>query len=386
MAWISFWADVASEMVYPVIPLFVVGALKAPGWALGGMEGLANVLLNFVRGWSGRWSDRIGKRLPFVRTGYGLTAISKPLMALAYAWPVASTARIADRFGKGLRNTARDALLADATEGADAGRAFGFHRTMDAAGAVFGSLCGFLLLTYLPGKYRLIFAITAVPGLVAVWLTFLLKEAHPRALAEEAAKRNGDPAPQPEVHVSIPAMSSRFKRVLAVSLLFGLANSSDMFLLLRARDLGFSDGMVVLAYALFNLVYSVSAYPLGKWSDKIGRKSILAIGWTVYAVTYFAFANTPAWGVWPLLALYGLYNGACDGTSKAWVRDASDPENRGSAMGYYAMGTGFAGLAASVGAGILWDKVGHAAPFWVGGSLAALALIALPFAKTGSAS
>ncbi|MBS1721484.1 MAG: MFS transporter [Armatimonadetes bacterium] len=365
MAWISFWADVASEMVYPIIPLFLVGALKAPASVLGLTEGIANVMLNFVRGWSGKLSDKLGRRLPFVQAGYGLTAISKPITALAAGWPLVSLARVSDRFGKGLRNTARDALLADAVEHADAGRAFGYHRAMDAAGAVLGSLCGVALLYFLPGQYRLIFAVTAVPGIVAVWLTFFLKESRkPRTATEQQS------------FVSAP-LNQKFKRVLFVSLLFGLANSSDTFLLLRARDLGMPDNLVVLSYTLFNVVYCTCAYPLGNWSDRVGRKTIVGIGWVVYALTYFAFAFTPAWGVWPLMALYGLYNGACDGTTKAWVRDASDESNRGTAMGAYAMGTGFAGLVASVTAGILWDRVDHKSPFLVGGAMALLALVGL---------
>ena len=375
MAWVSFWADVASEMVYPVIPLFIVGTLKAPAMVLGAQEGIAGILLNLVRGWSGELSDRLGKRVPFVQAGYALTCFSKPVTALAATWPMASAARLADRFGKGLRNTSRDALLADAIDKKDAGRAFGYHRAMDAAGAVVGSMIGFGLLTAFPERYRLIFAITAIPGFIAVGLTFLLKESrppNPEPVTKSETKAKGPPVP----------LSPMFKKVLTVSLIFGLANSSDTFLLLRARELGLSDAMVVLAYALFNLVYSTSAYPLGNWSDKVGRRNILFIGWAVYAATYFGFAWTRAWGIWPLMALYGLYNGACDGTSKAWVKDVSHVENRGRAMGVYAMGTGFAGLAASLGAGLLWDKVDHQSPFLVGGCLAVLALAGLALTPT----
>lgn len=375
MAWVSFWADVASEMVYPVIPLFLVGALKAPAAVLGATEGLAGILLNFVRGWSGKWSDRTGKRVVFVRTGYGLTCLSKPALALAFVWPVAMLARLADRFGKGLRTASRDALLADAITAEDAGRAFGYHRAMDAAGAVVGSLCGVVLLTLMPGNYRLIFAVTLVPGLVAMWLTFLLKdhEPSPPSTPSTLSTPSTPSTPRP--------LSPRFKRVLGVSLLFGLANSSDTFLLLRAKELGLSDALVVLAYALFNVVYSTSAYPLGRWSDSAGRRKVLGTGWAVYALTYLGFAFTPLWGVWPLMGLYGLYNGACDGVSKAWVRDASDKENRGTAMGVYGMATGFAGLAASLGAGLLWDKVDHRSPFLLGAALAVAALVGLALVR-----
>lgn len=393
MAWVSFWADVASEMVYPVIPLFLVGALKAPATALGATEGLAGILLNLVRGWSGRLSDKLGKRVPFVQAGYGLTCLSKPITALAVGWPMVSAARLADRFGKGLRNTARDALLADAIDKKDAGRAFGYHRAMDAAGAVVGSLIGFGLLMMFPERYRLIFAVTAIPGFIAVWLTCLLKESKPVPDSDGNQQSLVDnPSASPEAIAEnsdkpkSPPLSPFFKRVLLVSLLFGLANSSDTFLILRAKELGLSDAMVVLSYALFNLVYSTSAYPLGNWSDKIGRKKILAIGWSVYALTYFGFAWTTAVGVWPLMALYGIYNGACDGTSKAWVKDASQAENRGTAMGVYAMGTGFAGLISSLCAGLLWDHVDHSSPFIMGGSLAVVALVGLAFTKGEGAS
>ncbi|MBS1715956.1 MAG: MFS transporter [Armatimonadetes bacterium] len=370
MAWVSFWADVASEMVYPVIPLYVTGPLKAPAAVLAGMEGAANIVLNFVKGWSGHLSDKLGTRVPFVRIGYAMTAVSKPLTALAFSWPLVALLRIVDRFGKGVRYSPRDALLADAVEPGIAGRAFGFHRAMDAAGAVVGSLTGCVLLWMLPGQYRLVFLGTLLPGIVAVWLTFQLRDKHPAARPEE---------PETPVVASAvrPQLSPKFYRVLAVSIVFGLANSADMFLLLRAKDLGLSDSLVVLSYVVFNAVYSVSAFPLGHLSDKVGRKTVLAIGWAVYALTYFGFAATPLAGVWPLMALYGIYNGACDGVSRAWVKDASEPENRGTAMGVYAMANGFAVLAGSLVAGVTWDRVDHRAPFWIGGSLATLALIGL---------
>jgi len=243
---------------------------------------------------------------------------------------------------------------------------------MDAAGAVVGSLIGCFVLWRLPGQYRLVFLVTLVPGLVALWLTYRLKEAvrTPGPTAEA-------PAPAAEAAESKPRLSTKFYRVLAVSIVFGLANSADMFLLLRAKDLGLNDSLVVLSYVVFNAIYSVSAFPLGHLSDKVGRKTVLAIGWAVYALTYFGFAATPLAGVWPLMALYGIYNGACDGVSRAWVKDASEPENRGTAMGVYAMANGFAVLAGSLVAGVTWDRIDHRAPFWIGGSLATLALVGL---------
>lgn len=368
MAWVSFWADVASEMVYPVLPLFLVGTLKAPASILGLIEGFSGVLLNLVRGWSGAWSDRTGLRVPFVRTGYGLTCLSKPLLALAMTWPFVATLRLMDRFGKGLRNTSRDALLADSVDASLAGRAFGFHRAMDAAGALVGSLLGFMLLVGFPSQYRLIFGITAIPALVAFCLTFLLRESG----QAKKSQRNIATHAQP--------LSPSFYRILTVSSVFALANSSDTFILLRAKDAGLSEPMVVLAYALFNLVYSVSSYPFGRLSDRFPRVRIVATGWIVYALVYVGLASAGAGAVWPLMALYGLYNGATDGTSKAWVRDFSEASNRGTAMGLYAMVTGTASFVGSVAAGLLWDLVGHAAPFWLGAGLALLAVALLPLA------
>ena len=366
--WISFWADVASEMAYPVIPLFVVGALNAPATTLGLIEGMALALISVMRAISGWHSDATGKRMPYVRAGYALSAVAKPLMALAFSWPGVLASRLIDRFGKGLRTTARDALIADSAEPGQEGRAFGFHRAMDSAGAVVGSLCGFLLLTLLPGQYRLIFLITAVPGAVAVLIAYLLHE--PRRHTPTKTLKRGSLTPQ-------------FWLATAILGVFALANSSDTFILLRARDSGLSAPQVALVYALFNVTYSAFSYSLGSLSDRIGKTPLLVSGWLLYALVYFLMARAGAAWFWLLLPMYGLYMAATDGVSKALVGIISPPDSRGSAMGVFYFISGALALVSSLLAGWLWDSVDHAAPFYVGSGLAVLAalLAAVAFPK-----
>lgn len=361
LSWISFLTDVASEMVYPVLPLFLVGALQAPAKMLGLIEGAALALVNVMRWWSGRRSDALGRRTPFIRAGYGLAAVSKPMIGLATGWPLVLAARLLDRFGKGLRTTARDAMIADATTPEERGRAFGLHRAMDSAGAVLGSLCGFLLIVALPDQLRTVFLVAAVPGLAAVWLTFRLREL-PHGEGPKPAAMRG-PLP------------TRFKWAVAVMVVFALADSSDTFVLLRAQDLGLPVGHVVLAYALFNAIYSALSYPLGSLSDRLGPIRLLVAGWLVYAIVYTGFG----WGVspWVLLPVYGLYMAATDGVGKALLSKLAPKEAKGTALGVAGMASGFGALVASVSAGALWDAGLKPHAFYLGAGLAALAAICL---------
>jgi MFS family permease len=361
--WVSFFTDIASEMIYPVIPLFLVGTLKAPAAALGLIEGLAQALINVMRAVSGWHSDRIGKRTPYVRLGYGISAMSRPLLALAGTWPLVLVARLMDRFGKGVRTTARDALIADASPVGGMGRAFGYHRAMDSAGAVVGSGIGWLMLLVLPGQYRLMFLLTVVPAFVAVWITFKLRETGPTIDRNEYGTR-------PNPWAGVKTLGSRFWMATFIMSLFALANSSDAFLLLRANDMLASAPLTALAYVTYNASYATLSYPFGTLSDRIGKLPLLLAGWTVYAIVYFGFAQGIPWSTWLLMPLYGLYMAMTDGVSKALVADLSPPRFRGTAMGVFYFSTGTAALVASVVAGELWDHIGHASPFLIGGMLA----------------
>lgn len=384
LGWVSFLADVSSEMVYPLLPMFVVGVLGASATTLGGIEGAAALMVALVTAWAGFRSDRYRKRVPYVRIGYGLPVVGKALLALAYAWPIVLTGRLVDRFGKGMRGSPRDAIIADAAGPTIRGKAFGFHRAMDTAGAMVGVLLAAVLLWWLTGSpieggaavpqsdmgwvFRAVFGISAALGLLSLALTFMVREpVHREEKSESAATR-------PEA-LGLPAS---YWRTVALLLVFSLANSSDVFLLLRARDVGLSPWAVVLAYALFNLTYTVGSYPAGVVSDRLGRWRVIALGWAVYAAVYAGFAFTGEAGVWPLLALYGVYMALTDGVGKALVADHAPADRRGTALGVYYMANGLVTLLASVIAGVLWDRVGPSATFGAGAVLAAIAVMMVP--------
>lgn len=371
LGWISLLTDVASEMAYPVVPLFLASALGAPAAVLGLVEGLAEALVSIMKGLSGWHSDRMGRRLPYIRLGYCLGALGKPLLAAAFAWPVVLAARLVDRLGKGLRTTARDALIADAIQAAQAGRAFGYHRAMDTAGAVLGVGAAMVLLWLFPGRYRLIFLLTALPGAAAVWLTFRLRETREPAPAGAPAR---SAAPRPSWR-DLPAP---FWRALIPLGLFALANSTDALLLLRAKNLGLGDLAVVGTYILYNLVYAATAYPLGSLSDRLGRWRLLFLGYALYALTYLGFAETTAAGLWVLFPLYGLYMGLTEGAARAVAASRSPAHMRGTALGVFHAATGLLSLAGSLGAGLLWDALGPAWAFRLGAGAALAAALAIP--------
>lgn len=385
---VSFFADVSSEMVYPLLPLFLVGVLGSSRTALGAIEGGAVLVVALMAAFAGVRSDRSGRRVPWIRVGYALPVLGKALIAVATGWPAVLGGRLLDRFGKGLRGAPRDALIAGAVDADLRGRAFGLHRAADTAGAVVGVLLSAFLLWWLTGTshavsgataiatpasvYRTIFGVGAALGLASLALTLFLRD-RPDAVPVRAVPVVGatsSPRPLPRAYWS----------VLAVLVLFSLANSSDAFLLLRASDLGYSPGTVVLVYALYNLTYSALSYPAGAFSDRVGRWRIIAVGWAIYAVVYVGFALLPAsmsWGVWPLMAVYGVYMALTDGVGKALIADHAPKERRGEAMGVYYALTGVTTLGASLVAGALWDHTGPTAPFLVGAAFAVLALVGI---------
>lgn len=373
LGWISFFTDVASEMVYPVVPLFLVAALGAPVVVLGAVEGLAEAIVSVVKGLSGWHSDRLGRRVPYIRWGYGLGALSKPLLALAAAWPLVLLARALDRLGKGLRTTARDAYIADAVDACQGGRAYGFHRSMDTAGAIVGVLLATGFLAMFPGQYRTIFLMATLPGCAAVWLTFRLREAA-RPIGT-ASVFGSTPTEMPLSGKPWSRLPTAYWATLAPLALFAFANSSDTLLILRSRDLGLSDVQAILAYTLFNLVYALSAYPLGVLSDRFGRWRLVLSGWTLYTLVYTGFAVADAAAVWWLFALYGLFMGLTDGIGRALIRDLIPEAKKGTAMGIFHMSTGFMSLAGSVTAGWLWDSIGPHAPFTLGAAVAGAAVL-----------
>jgi MFS family permease len=385
LGWVSMLTDMASEMLYPIIPIFVVNVLGASTALLGLIEGVAEGISTGLRWLGGALSDKYQSRKPFVVWGYGISAFSKPIMGLAavFGWPVFLLGRASDRFGKSIRSAARDALIADSTEPEFRGIAFGFHRAMDTCGAIVGPLIALSVLGFLPGlSLAWLFAIALVPGVLSVML---------------AKVAINDIPHEPRLKgIMAPPMFQRFPPVfwhfITGFAIFSLGNSSDSFLLLRSNEVmraaGHSERMamvlVVLAYVVYNAVNVVAATPLGHLSDKVGRKPIFICGLVVYAIVYGGFAvwNTAA-APWVLLAVYGLYQALTDGVSKAIVTDLVPKEQRAGAIGLFATISGLGQLSGSVIAGLVykvqWMDREIMAPFAIG---AAFALLAIPVVAT----
>lgn len=401
LGWVSFFADVSSEMIYPLLPLFVVVVLGASPTQLGIVEGVALATVAVMTAVAGWRSDRIRRRVPYVRWGYALPVAGKSLLVVAVNWPMVLAGRSLDRFGKGLRASTRDALLADAAPADQQGQAFGLHRAMDTAGSMVGVLLAAGLFWWFTGApvsfqaeeaadqsvrasswaFRLVFGISAALGVISAALTFLVRETPPQ-IVPEAPPLSTDPTSQ--VHAVAPlgplGLPRGYWLTMSLLLIFALANSSDMFILLRASQVGLSPWAVVLAYAVFNLTYAVASYPAGVLSDRIGRWPVIGAGWALYAVAYAGFAITGAGGIAPLFALYGVYMALTDGVGKALIADQAPRNRRGTAIGLFYMSAGFATMAGNVLAGLLWDFVGPAAPFWFGAGAALAALTLAPLA------
>lgn len=400
---ISFFADVSSEMVYPILPLFMVQVLGSSKSELGLMEGAAVLLVALMSAYAGFRSDRKGPgggRVKWIRIGYGMPVLGKALIAVATTWPLVMGGRLFDRFGKGLRGAPRDALIADAVTADQRGRAFGLHRAFDTSGALLGVLGASFLLWWLTGTpepssapehqalaaqtpawvYRVILWIGAGLGLAALGLTMLVHEPEAEPASAEVERSTSTESSTTTPTGGWRSMPRSYWAVLAVLGLFSLANSSDTFLLLRASELGFSPWKAVLVYSIFNVTYAGLSYPIGVMSDRLGRWRIIAMGWAIYAMVYIALAMLPksqAWGLWPLMAIYGVYMALTDGVGKALIADHAPKEARGAAMGMFYALTGLTTLGASVLAGAIWDQMGPQAALLTSAGFAVIALIGL---------
>lgn len=367
LGFVSMLADISSEMLYPVTPIFLTTVLGASMASVGLVEGCAEATASILKLVSGAWSDRTGRRKIFVLVGYTLAAIAKPAVGFAVAWPQVLAARSLDRFGKGLRSSPRDALLAEAVKEETRGSAFGWHRAMDSFGAAVGPLLALAYLRWRPTELRTIFYLALVPGLLSAALLLGIRE-------KRAPARPGTPLFPRWAEVPVG-----FRKYLLVWGIFSLTNSSDVFLLLRAQREGFGLAGTVLLYCVYNCLYALLSPWLGGLSDRIGRKAVLAFGLSAFALVYagFAVANAP-WQLWALFALYGVYMAATDGVGKAYAVDLVPKDRKATAVGAFGLVTGVGALAASVAAGLLWDHVGPPAPFAFGaaGALVALALLA----------
>ncbi|HVZ47391.1 MAG TPA: MFS transporter [Gemmatimonadaceae bacterium] len=363
---VSLLGDVASEMIYPLLPVFLSSVLGASGTAIGAIEGFAESTSSLLKLASGWWADRARHRKPLVIVGYAISAVARPLVGVATAtWHVLAV-RMSDRTGKGIRTSPRDALLADSTDADVRGRAYGLHRALDNTGAVMGPLLGWMLYEALHVPMRSVFLWSVVPGVlsVAVLVWFVREPAHAPPATTSA----------PGVGATQAPLGAAFWRYLAVLFVFTLGASSDAFVLLRAQQLGVPVAAIPLLYAALNIVKAVSSTPGGALSDRRGRRPVIIAGWMLYAAVYLGFAlASAAWHAVALFVAYGFFFGLTEGTEKAFVADLVPATRRGTAFGWYNFAIGIGALPASLVFGAVWDRFGSATAFGIGAALAAVA-------------
>jgi MFS family permease len=360
----SMLTDISTEMIFPLFPLFTVEVLGASAAAIGLIEGIAESTASLLKVASGWWSDKIRRRKPIVVAGYGLSTIVKPALAAATSWPHALVVRFADRVGKGVRTSPRDALIADSTHRKVRGKAFGLHRALDTVGAVVGPAIAFLLLPIL--GYRGVFLIAAIPAIISVLvLVLFVKEV-----------KKGRKISRPIIRGV--SFSPEFKLYLGIAAIFAIGNFSWAFFILAAKSLGIAAEYTILLYMLYNLIYALTSLPAGLLSDRVGRRPVIAFGYAIFGVTCVGFALIgSAWLAIFLFALYGLFKGITDGVQKAYVSDLVAPQVRGTAMGAFDTAVGLAAFPASFVVGIIWYSVGAWAAFTYGAVLSFAAAVLL---------
>lgn len=350
---ISLFTDMASEMLYPVTPLFLAGVLGSSMAIIGIIEGLAEVTAAILKGYFGLLSDKLRKRSPFVSLGYSISALSKPLPGIFPVLGVVVTSRIFDRIGKGIRTAPRDALLAGYAEG-NTGTVFGFHRGMDTVGAVLGPLAAILLLSIYNNNFRLVFLIAFIPSVLAAALTFIIKD-------KDVKPRTGARVFDFSFWKEAPPL---YRKLVILTGIFSFANSSDVFLILKLKQISASYTTAIIGYVFYNVIYAASSYPAGILADKTGKKNIYVTGLFLFSLVYLGFAVAANFYIiFLLFGLYGIYAAATEGILKAWISDIIPDDRRASAIGILVMISGFMVMAGSAAAGILWDQFGAAVPF-----------------------
>jgi MFS family permease len=358
----SLFTDAATEAIYPLLPVFVTRVLGGNPAALGVIEGAADATSSVLKIIAGRWSDRTGRRKPFVLAGYTIAGLVRPLIALATVWQHVFLVRISDRFGKGLRGAPRDAMLGALAPPGERGRVFGFHRAMDHAGAVVGPIAATVFLWFMPGAYRTLFALAVIPGLLAIAMLLLVRETHVVTPADRTL---------PLRPIALP---SELKRYLVILGIFTLGNSSDAFLLLRLSDAGLPTEFLPLSWAALHVVKASLSTWGGTLSDRFGRRRLIVTGWALYAVVYAGFAVTES--LIPLLAwflIYGVHFALIEGSEKALVSDLVSGPVQGTAFGWYNAVLGVGALGASLLFGFLWEAFSPAVAFYTGAGLALVA-------------
>lgn len=367
LGFVSLFTDLASEMLYPVAPIFL-STLGVTMAGVGIIEGIAEITAGLLKGYFGVLSDKLGKRVVFVRIGYALSAISKPLPGLMPGFISVLFSRTTDRIGKGVRTAPRDALIAGYSDG-DTGALFGFHRAMDTLGAALGPVAALICLAYFPGNYRLIFLLAFIPSIIAVLFTFTVSD-----------KQDGVTRQREEAHYTgfWTASPKEYKLIVTLLALFSLANSSDVFLILKSRQIAGSDNSALFGYILYNLVYASVSYPAGLIADRYGKKRVFIAGLIIFALVYLGFGLSENYYLlWALFVLYGFYAAATEGIAKAWVSDLFEDKRRGTAIGILSMTMSFAVMAGSIITGLLWDQFGSSVPFLLSSAVSLIIAVLL---------
>ena len=363
---VSFFMDISSEMIYPLVPLFLANVLGVSKSAIGLIEGVAESTASILKVFSGYLSDRIGNRKWLMVAGYGLSTLTRPIVALATTWHHVFAFRFFDRFGKGIRGAPRDALIAESTEKEFLGRAFSFHRSLDTMGAVVGPALAFFLLGISSNDYRTVFWLSIIPGIIAVLLIIFF--------ITETSKPATELSQRPKF--TLKHFDWRFKFFVIIAAIFALGNSSDVFLILRAEEKGVPAVMIPVVYLLFNLVYSMSAIPAGIAADRFGKKRVILTGFVLFALLYYGFAvAADATAIWILFGFYGVFMGLTEGIQKAFLATIIPQQFKATAFGVYNTIVGIAMLPASLIGGWLWDHVSPSATFYFGAITASLSAI-----------
>ncbi len=366
---VSLFTDTASEMLYPIMPIY----LKSIGFSIvliGILEGVAEATAGLSKGYFGKWSDNSGKRLPFVQVGYMLSGLSRPMMGM-FVYPIwIFFSRTLDRFGKGIRTAARDAILSDEATPETKGKVFGLHRSLDTLGAVLGPLLALLYLYFYPGNYKTLFFIAFIPSLFAVGASFLIKE------KKIESKINRKKTSFLDFLNYWKIAPENYKKLIIGLLIFAIINSSDVFLLLKAKQAGLSDTMVIGVFIFYNLVYALFALPLGIYGDKFGLKNMFVFGLIIFSIVYFGIGLTGnLYVVIGMFFLYGLYSAATEGISKAWISNISDKADTATAIGTYAGFQSVCAMVASSIAGLIWYNFGASATFIFTASISTLLVV-----------
>lgn len=364
---VSLLTDISSEMVYPILPLYLTSRLGVTPTIVGLIEGIAESLASLLKVFSGYISDSLGRRKPLALLGYTSSTLGKFFLYISTSWGWVMAGRIIDRFGKGIRTAPRDALIADSSKEENRGQAYGMHRALDTFGASIGVILAYYFFTSYRGDYTLVFLFSLIPAIVAILLLSTVKERPNEAMIKKE-----------KLMFQWKGLDVRFKLFLFFTFFFTLGNSSNQFLLLRASYLGFNPSSVILLYLFYNIIYTLMSYPFGVLSDKIGRKLLLVGGYLFYGLVYFSFAivENSAY-LWVLFGVYGLYIASTEGVEKALVADMAPKEIRATLMGLHSTLVGIGLLPASLIAGILWDRLGVRTPFFLGGAIGCISALGL---------